>query len=75
MTVKVIHEKHNCINCGACLGSSDFTMNDAGVDLVDIKYEKNEEDKTIIGRKETEKTPELEQAVEICPVQCIKLEE
>jgi len=73
--VKVIHEKHNCINCGACLGSSEFTMNDMGVDLVEVKYEKNEEEKTNIGKKEVEKTPQLEEAITICPVQCIKLEE
>ncbi|MBT3304290.1 hypothetical protein HN592_03995 [Candidatus Woesearchaeota archaeon] len=75
MTVKLIHDKHNCINCGACLGSSEFTMDDAGVNLTEVKYEKNEEDKTIIGKKETKTTPELEQAIEICPVQCIRLEE
>ncbi len=72
---KIVHEKHNCINCGACLGSSEFIMNDAGVDLTEVKYDKNEEDKTIIGKKEAKITPELEQAIEICPVQCIRLEE
>lgn len=74
MTVKITYEKHNCINCGACLGSSEFTMSDAGVNLTDTKYERDEESKTVIGTKEVEKTPELEQAIEICPVQCIKIE-
>ena len=73
--VKVIHEKHKCINCGACLESGVFSMGEAGVELTDTEYKKNEAEETIIGTKETEKTPELEEAANICPVQCIKLEE
>lgn len=74
MVIKVIHERANCIGCGACAAiSSDFwKMDEDG--LSTLIGSKEEGDKFTLEISEDKKT-ENQDAADVCPVQIIIIEE
>ncbi len=59
---KIIHDREKCIGCGACVSVCD-------------NWEMGDDGKAKLKKTEVEEVGCNKEAVEICPVQCIKIEE
>ncbi len=62
MTIKIVHERDNCIGCGACAANcpDNWEMADDG--------------KSKAKKTELEEIGCNQEAADSCPVQCIKIE-
>lgn len=73
--MRIIHEKHKCIGCGACISACPdfFEMDETGKATLKIKEAEldkgNEVEVAIV-----EEPGCARAAVEVCPVQCIRIE-
>ncbi len=70
---KIIHQRKECIGCGACaVNCPDFFELDEKDGLANLKNSKK------VGERfelETNKTSCVKEAIKVCPVQIIKIED
>jgi len=72
MTFKIINDKKKCIQCGACLAvCDDWEFDSDG--LAQLKNVKYNDDK--IGEKRVEDVGCNQQAKDVCPTDCIEINE
>jgi ferredoxin len=72
MAFKIMHERHNCIGCGACTFSPGWEMKDDNkVSFKGMVYKKskNEGGEIEVGEKDVAEA-DLD-AARVCPVKCI----